>query len=261
MRRPCVFRCVAITLFAALLPLMLAQAVHAAVAIDSLSPACGSVGNPVTMTGHGFGASNVRIVVDGITAHVLSATGDTATFVVPPGVHLGPTTVVATNPGGQTGAHGFRICDVVMPDAWAGTWQLTVTYRSMVTHTITQKDVITAFIRPGESFGVLEVAKRVNCTGSISDANFEVHCAGQGSIGSCTVTADVQVSLSRTTATLAGSGARLVLHEGCGVVTDRDDTIEIAGVRLSTDYQGPAPTRTFIQSFVPQAAELVLLLQ
>ena len=46
---------------------------------------------------------NVRIAVGGVTAHVVSATGNTATFIVPAGVHLGPARVTATNPGGPHG--------------------------------------------------------------------------------------------------------------------------------------------------------------
>jgi hypothetical protein len=212
------------------------------------------------MTGRGFGAQNVRVVVDGVPAQVTAANGNTATFVVPAGVRLGPTTVTATNPGGQTGAHGFRICDVQMPDAWAGKWQLTVTYRNAATQNMTGKDVITAFVRPLEPLGVASAASRVNCTGGISDSLFDVHCSGQVVSGLCTVTADLRLTMARTNDTLAGTGTRLIVLEGACGPFPNNDAIQIAGVRLSTEVGGSAPPRTFVESFFPQAALLLGLL-
>ncbi len=236
------------------------RALAAGVAIDSISPSCASVGDLVTITGRGFGAQNVRVVVDGVAADVVSSTGNTATFVVPMGVHLGPTTVRATNPGGQTDARAFRVCDLLMPGAWAGKWQLAVTYRNRATQDPTGKDVTTAFIRPLEPFGVLRAAKRVNCTGTISGELFDVHCSGQVTNGSCTVTADVQVTASRALDTLSGAGTRLIVQDGiCGPFPSNDDAIQFSGIRLSTKVGASPSASTFLQSFFPQAALLGLL--
>lgn len=237
-----------------------ARVAEAAASIDSISPSCASVGARVTIAGHGFGGTNVRIGVGGVAAQVVAATGNSATFVVPAGVHLGPTTVTATNPGGQAGSRAFRVCDVLMPAPWAGTWQLTITYRSASTQSITAVDVITAFIRSQEAFGVAVAANHVNCTGGISDVHFDVHCSGQVVSGLCTGTGDVQVAADRTADTLTGSGASTIALTGaCGPFPSQDQTVQIAGLRISLDQGGSAPPTTFIQSFVPQAVFLGLL--
>ena len=80
-----------------------------AASITSVSPAAARPGERVTITGIGFGAMNVRITVGGVTAQVVFALGDIVTFVVPPSVSVGPTTVTATNPGGRLGTIGFRV--------------------------------------------------------------------------------------------------------------------------------------------------------
>lgn len=51
--------------------------------IDSIAPACATVGDRVTITGIGFGAHNVSIAADDIPAQVVAATGNSATFIVP----------------------------------------------------------------------------------------------------------------------------------------------------------------------------------
>jgi hypothetical protein len=82
--------------------------------IDSISPASGRAGDVVTIKGNGFGAFNVRVTVGGVPANVLAANGNAVTFRVPPGVAPGTTNVVATNPGGQSGAIAFRLLEGVL---------------------------------------------------------------------------------------------------------------------------------------------------
>jgi len=147
-----------------------------------------------------------------------------------------------------------------MPDTWAGKWQVTVTYRDAVTNRIRRSDAITASIRPGEPFGVLALADRLDCTGSISDARFEVHCSGHATSGLCAGTADVQAGATRTGQTLSGTGiSRIDLTGTCDPFTSSNDTITIAGMRLSLDYVSPAPKSSFVESFAPQIALIGLL--
>ncbi|PWB81758.1 MAG: hypothetical protein C3F08_01235, partial [Candidatus Methylomirabilota bacterium] len=86
-------------------PLQAAQGLD----ISTITPSAAYIGDLVTIEGHGFGAHNVQITVGGIGAQLLSATGHSAVFLVPTGVHPGPTTVTATNPGGQHGSIAFTV--------------------------------------------------------------------------------------------------------------------------------------------------------
>ncbi len=83
--------------------------------IDRITPAASRKGEQVTITGIGFGAGNVRITVGGVSAQVLTATGNRVTFLVPmTGLTPGATRVIATNPGGQTGSIGFTFLEGIL---------------------------------------------------------------------------------------------------------------------------------------------------
>lgn len=77
--------------------------------IASITPACAARGAVATIQGTGFGASGVTVTAGGVAATVSSATGHSATFVVPTTLASGVTVVSAENPGGHLGTIAFRI--------------------------------------------------------------------------------------------------------------------------------------------------------
>ena len=87
--------------------------------LDSITPRAAAPGERVVITGRGLGARNVRVTVGDAPAQVVTATGNSATFVVPRSARIGATTVAATNPGGQTGSIGFHVLPAVQLDATA----------------------------------------------------------------------------------------------------------------------------------------------
>jgi hypothetical protein len=225
-----------------------AQAGH----IDSISTSCATVGAQVTITGQGFGAHNVTIAVGGVPAQVVSANGHSATFIVPAGVQLGPTTVTATNPGGHTGSIAFKVCDLLAPEAWGGEWEITITYRDLATNSITATDDITAFIRTSEPFGLASAVMAGSCAGSVSDTHMEIQCSGQATNGPCTLGTSAQLTANRTGDTINGSGMVTVTVTGnCGPIMTTAETIQVAGNRLSLYQDSSGPPTTLVQSFVP----------
>src|SRR5439155_436935 len=73
-------------------------------------PRCAPPGATATIHGRGFGATNVRIVVGGVPAQILHATGNEIVFVIPAALSPGVVSVVkAVNPGAQTGSIALRI--------------------------------------------------------------------------------------------------------------------------------------------------------
>jgi hypothetical protein len=229
--------------------------VAAAGQIDSISPSCASVGAEVTITGNGFGAHNVSIAVGGVTAQVVTATGNMATFLVPAGARLGSTTVTATNPGGHTGTIAFRVCDLLMPASWGGEWRVTITFRNATTGSITAVDDITAFIRSDERFGLAVAANRGGCAGSISDTHLEIQCTGQGMIGTCALGSNVQITVDRTGETMTGSGINSTTVTGiCGPLVNAVQSVQISGLRLGLNQNPSGPPATLVKSFVPFAS-------
>jgi hypothetical protein len=257
------------------LPVVEAQAGH----IDSISTSCASVGAQVTITGQGFGAHNVAIAVGGVSAEVVSANGHSATFIVPAGVHLGPTTVTATNPGGHTGSIAFKVCDLLVPEAWGGEWKMAITY-STANGLFTATDDITAFIRTNEPFGLSPVAIVGSCAGSVSETHMEIQCtgqatsatctlggssvqftggpcSGQATSGSCTIGTSAQITADRAGDTINGSGMNTTAFTGnCGPLVNSVQNIQISGRRLSLNQDPFGPPTTLVKSFVPFAAHI-----
>ena len=223
--------------------------------IDSISPSCASVGAQVTITGHGFGAHNVTIAVGGVPAEIVAANGHSATFIVPVGAPLGSTTVTATNPGGHTGSIGFKVCDLRVPEAWGGEWEITTTYRKITTNSITATDDTTAFIRTQEPFGLRPAVEAGNCAGSVSDAHLQIQCTGQVTSGPCTLGTSVQLSADRTNETIDGSGmVTMTVSGNCGPIANTALTVQISGHRLSLNQDPFGPGTTLVKSFVPFAS-------
>jgi hypothetical protein len=83
-------------------------------AIETIAPAAARVGDPVTITGRGFGAFNVQVSVGGVPAPVLSANGNRVTFRVPEHAPSGATQVIAVNPGGHSGSIGFHVIQGIL---------------------------------------------------------------------------------------------------------------------------------------------------
>ena len=96
--------------------------------IDRITPVAARLAERVTITGIGFGASNVRITVGGISARVVSATGNQVTFVVPAGLVPGFARVTATNPGGQTGNIGFTFLEGILLSGGLNTSAISSTF-------------------------------------------------------------------------------------------------------------------------------------
>jgi IPT/TIG domain len=63
--------------------------------IDGIAPAAARANELVTITGHGFGAFNVRVLIAGVAAQVVRTDSGHVTFRVPVGLQPGPATVTA----------------------------------------------------------------------------------------------------------------------------------------------------------------------
>jgi len=232
-----------------------ATAVRAA-AITAIAPTCAPVGAEITITGSGFDAGALGITVGGVTATLGSISSGTASFSVPAGVALGPTTVTAVNPS-STGSIAFRVCDLLMPASWGGQWQMTVSYTDAATNNPVETDQIATYIRAGEPFGLAGAANIGSCSGSVTDAHLAVQCTGQGAIATCAVASSVQISADLAGDSISGSGVNTATLSGaCGPFTTSVQNIQIAGTRISQDQNLNGPPLTLLASFVPFASSL-----
>jgi hypothetical protein len=130
---------------------------------------------------------------------------------------------------------------IVVPASWAGTWQITLTFRNCVTNDILSQEVVTAQVCPGDTlvnpFGpVFE-----QCTGSRTGNHLEASCESSTSNGACQVTADLDFTMDVNGNQLTGSGTiNLTATPGCASTALATDCqrIGIAGTRLSSSTAG-----------------------
>jgi len=147
------------------------------------------------------------------------------------------------------------VCDLRVPEAWGGEWEITTTYRKITTNSITATDDTTAFIRTDEPFGLGPAVKAGNCAGSVSDAHLQIQCTGQATSGPCTLGTSVQLSADRTNETINGSGmVTMTVSGNCGPIANTALTVQISGHRLSLNQDPFGPGTTLVKSFVPFAS-------
>jgi hypothetical protein len=207
--------------------------------IDRIDPSCASAGEEVTITGIGFGGANVKVAVGGVSARALTASGDRATFSVPAAAPLGPTTVTATNPGGQTGRIAFEVCDLRLPASWAGRWEITIAYRDATTDSLVAVDEGTDPLCSGDSFGFTSFDDRARCTGMVSDTRLEIRCSSEFAEGSCSISGTFELEAERDGDTLAGAGEWSAAVMGdCGPAARGGERLDIAGARLGMEPDG-----------------------
>ena len=215
--------------------------------IQSISASCGVEGDQVTLSGNGFGASGVRVAVGGVAARVVTANGSSATFVVPATGTVGPTTVTATNPGGQAGSIGFAICDVRLPSIWAGEWNVDITYRNAATGRVSATESLPRTLCAGSPLGLgqLLAVDPASCSSTVSGSRLLVSCSASRTAGGCSMRGTLQLSVEippGPTVRLEGSGAwSASLSPGCPLAGSRNETIQISGVRTS-DSQAQCAT-------------------
>jgi hypothetical protein len=223
-----------------------------AATITAIAPSCAAVGAQVTMIGTGFDAGGLTITVGGVPAAVGTVTSSTASFTVPAGVSLGPTTVAAVNTG-STGNVAFTVCDLLMPASWGGQWQITMTYRDAASGNLVETDQITNYIRSGEPFGLTGATNLGNpgdCTGSVSGTHLSILCGGQGVLYTCVLANSVQISADLTGDAITGSGSEAVTLSGtCGGFHSFTKNIQITGKRISQDQNPNGPPLTLLSTF------------
>jgi hypothetical protein len=222
--------------------------------IETISPACAAAGEAVVITGERLGPRDLHVTVGGLPAKVTASDPHRAAFVVPAGIPLGPTTVVAA----RTRRRGdpdrdempFQLCELAMPDGWTGRWGITLTYRDPATSDIVAVDRVTTAIRPGEPLGLSAVGSVATCSGAATGDHTEASCEADLALDPCRVQAAVQVAIDRDGAALSGAGSATTTVGGLCPASSGVSAVEVEGVRLDTDPGPDAPGTSLLEQIV-----------
>jgi hypothetical protein len=212
----------------------------------------------VVITGDHLNVRDFQITVGGAPA-VVTATGPhRAEFVVPTGIPLGPTTVVATGAHGRSdpvrGEMPFQLCDLAIPASWAGQWQITLTYRDPTTSDVVAVDHVTTVIHPGEPIGLSALGNVAACSANVTADRTEASCAADVALEPCRIQATVQVAIDRFGAGLSGSGNAFATVGGLCPSSTEASVVELSGVLVDPDPGPEVPGASPLEQLVRTAA-------
>ncbi len=129
---------------------------------------------------------------------------------------------------------------LVVPTAWAGTWEITLTFRDCTTDAIRTQEVMISQICPGDTLVNPFVEIFEDCSGTRTGNHLEAECEYQNSNGACQVTLALDFSMDVNGDALTGSGTiQSTATPECGTFfTAGCEEVDIAGTRLSSSIAG-----------------------
>ncbi len=129
---------------------------------------------------------------------------------------------------------------LIVPAAWAGTWEITLTFRDCNTNEIRNQEVVTSLVCPGDTLVNPFIDIFENCDGTRTGNHLEAECTYQNSEGACQISVGVDFSMDVNGNALTGSGTiTTTATPECGdLFTTGCERVGISGTRLSSSTAG-----------------------
>jgi hypothetical protein len=127
--------------------------------------------------------------------------------------------------------------DLVLPDAWTGSWRFRITRTDPTTQQLESTATITDTLGRREPVGFSLLPEFMRCRWHGDAESLNATCDGSARIGWCLTSGSAAFGLDRDGDTAHGEGHVRLLHRGeCGNnAPEATDAIDIAGTRLSSD--------------------------
>ncbi len=143
---------------------------------------------------------------------------------------------------------------LVVPTAWAGKWEITLTFRDCTTNAIRSQQIVTSQVCPGDTLVNPFAPIFENCTGTRTGNHLEANCSYENSAGACQVTVSVDFSMDVDGDALAGNGQiATTATPACNLGTvfvAGCQKIDISGTRLSSSTAGCDSLVTLRRAFL-----------
>lgn len=129
---------------------------------------------------------------------------------------------------------------LVVPAAWAGTWEITLTFRDCSTNAIRSQEVVISQVCPGDTLVNPFAPLFEDCSGTRTGNHLEASCEASSSNGACQVTVGLDFTMDVNGNALTGSGTiTTTATPECGdFFTSGCERVGIAGTRLSSSTAG-----------------------
>jgi hypothetical protein len=151
--------------------------------------------------------------------------------------------------------------DLVLPDAWTGKWQFTITRTDPVTKQLESTSRITQTLSVREPVGFSLLPDVIRCRWRRSDETLDSTCEGSGLASMCLISGSARFTLARNGDEATGEGTVRVTREGlCGSGdATADDSFEISGMRLSRETESEPLSLGLLPAFAINPYFSVLL--
>lgn len=130
---------------------------------------------------------------------------------------------------------------VFFTDSWAGEWNIVITFRDCNTDQITMVEDVVGLVCPGDTLQFSFTNLFSDCDGQITNNQLDAACDYFYLHGECGVRVTFAMNLEREDGMVSGGGVWAATTsvpcadtQGTGC-----ETMEITGVRLSPDCEGP----------------------
>lgn len=142
---------------------------------------------------------------------------------------------------------------VVIPSSWAGTWEITLTFRDCSSNAILSQEVVTSQVCPQDTLvnpfsHVFEA-----CSGERVGNHLEVSCQKQSTDGACQVTTSVDFTIDVSGNQLSGGGTfQTTATPECtsAYVVSGCRKLNISGTRLSSSTAGCDSLKSVYRGFL-----------
>ena len=146
----------------------------------------------------------------------------------------------ATSDGGDNVTPVDINGSIIIPAAWAGTWEITLTFRDCTTSAIRSVETITQRICPEDTLVNPFAPVFENCTGTRTGNHLDVDCDYQSPAGVCQVTLSVDFTIDVTGNALAGNArVESAATPGCNdLFVGGCQQVQISGTRMNSSTAG-----------------------
>lgn len=129
---------------------------------------------------------------------------------------------------------------LIIPSGWAGTWEITLTFRDCSTNAIRSQEVVISQVCPGDTLVNPFAPLFEDCSGTRTGNHLEAECQASSSNGACQVTVSLDFTMDVSGDDLSGSGTiQTTATPECGTFFESGcERVGISGTRLSASTAG-----------------------
>jgi hypothetical protein len=149
---------------------------------------------------------------------------------------------------------------LLVPEAWRGTWEVTVSYRDRATGALVAEDITTAAVCPGELVVPPLLSTALRCTGQAAEGRININCGAKYSPRpGCNVFVEARLDSRRVVDSWNGTGSWTAKVVGnCEHMNFGEDVV-VTGRRVSSEAACDGASASLVHRFFAHSALVPVL--